>query len=101
MIVTDNAVADCERKFTAAGRLAQAAADVGTDLLKLMRLLDETTAADPGFQAGEAASDAIESMTIARRAMRDVRRIIEAHETDLADQLKDLRATDEVSGHGA
>jgi hypothetical protein len=91
MSVDENILDDCERRHAAAGRLATAAVDAHTAVLDLTRLLEMAAADDSGFYAGQGAEDAAESAAIARRALRDIRRIAEARETDLSDQLDELR----------
>jgi hypothetical protein len=93
----EDAVVDCERRLTAAGRLVTAAVAANTAVMDLAKLLEVTAAADPGFHAGEAVSDAAESLAIARRTLRDFRRITEAHEIDLSDQLEELRAAEDAA----
>jgi hypothetical protein len=95
MSVHEDAMDDCERRFTAAGRLVTAAVAANTAVMDLGKLLEATAEGDSWFHAGEAVSDAAESLAIARRVLRDFRRITEAHEIDLSDQLEELRAAEE------
>jgi len=104
MNANDGVVFDCARKLDSARRLAQATADAGKTLTELTRMLDATTAADPGFQAGEAEEDAADSLTAARRSLRHLLRIVEARETDLTDQLEELeeiRGAAKAADYGA